>query len=183
MKRIRRDKGVLYYTLAKDTILAKNLSLKAKALLAILLNLPENWHFTVAGILTYLQEGREAVMSALKELESAGYLTITQARDKRGRMNGREYVVRELKAEAPEAETPQADPPQQSKSKEDKPAEANRKKYLTNKEIQESYKKTHKELSQFIARQSGGSVISANEAVKTALKKEGDEKEKGGGVL
>ena len=84
MKRIRRDKGVLYYTLAKDTILSKNLSLKAKALLTILLNLPDTWHFTVAGILSHLQEGREAVMSALKELESAGYITITQARDAKG---------------------------------------------------------------------------------------------------
>ena len=39
MARIRRGKGVPYYTLARDTILSKNLSLKAKALLAILLNL------------------------------------------------------------------------------------------------------------------------------------------------
>ena len=96
MMRIRKDKGVPYYTLARDTILSKNLSLKAKALLTILLNLPDNWHFTVSGILSFVQERREAVMSALKELESAGYITITQARDAKGRMNGREYVVREL---------------------------------------------------------------------------------------
>lgn len=183
MKCIRRDKGMLYYTLAKDTILSKNLSLKAKALLAILLNLPENWHFTVAGILTYLQEGREAVMSALKELESAGYITVTQARDDKGRMTGREYIVRELKAEAPESGKPQAGLPIQSKNKEDKPAEVNRKKYLTNKEIQENFAKTPMEMSQFLARQFRGSVISRNETVKAALKNEGDEKEKGGGKL
>ena len=132
MKRIRRDKGVLYYTLAKDTILSKTLSLKAKALLAILLNLPDNWHFTVAGILPSVQEGREAVMSALKELESAGYITITQARDAKGRMNGREYVVRELRVAAPESGKPQAEVPGQSKTKEDKPVEAYRKKFITN---------------------------------------------------
>lgn len=180
MKRIRRDKGVPYYTLAKDTILSKNLSLKAKALLAILLDLPDTWHFTVAGIRSYLQEGREAVMSALNELESAGYITITQSRDVKGRMNGREYVVRELKAAAPVSEKPQAELPQQSKTKEDKPAEVDRKKFLTYKEIQESFNKTHKELSQFMARQSGGSIISRNEAVKAALKKKEGEKEKGG---
>lgn len=173
MKRIRRDRGALYYTLAKDTILSKDLSLKAKALLAILLNLPDNWHFTVAGILSFVQERREAVMSALKELESAGFITITQSRDSKGRMNGRKYVVRELKAAAPTSGKPQAEVPRQSKTKEDKPVEADRKKFITNKEIQEK----------FMARQSGGSVISRNEAVREALKKEGDEKEKGGGEL
>jgi DNA-binding transcriptional ArsR family regulator len=183
MARIRRGKGVPYYTLARDTILSKNLSLKAKALLAILLNLPVNWHFTVAGILSYIQEGREAVMSALKELESAGYVTVTQARDEKGRMKEREYIVRELKTAAPESGKPQSVLRMRSKTIEDKPAEANRKKYLTNKEIQESFAKTPMEMSQFLARQFGGSVISRNEAVKEALKNEGDEKEKGGGKL
>lgn len=177
MKRVRRPQGTLYYTLAKDTILSKNLSLKAKALLAILLNLPDNWHFTVAGILSCLQEGREAVMSALKELESAGYITIAQARDTKGRMKGREYVVRELKAEDPEAEKPQAEPLQRSKTK----AETDRKKDLTDKDIQEIFSRARKETPQFMARQSGGSVIAGNEAIKEALKKDGGEKEKGGG--
>lgn len=182
MKRIRRDKGVLYYTLAKDTIFSKDLSLKAKALLAILLNLPDNWNFKVAGITSCIQEGREAVMSALKELESAGYLSITQVRDAKGRMSGREYIVRELVSAAPESGKPQAVPPQQSKIKEDKPAETNRKKVLSNKDIQEFFDKS-RDMPRFMARHSGGSIISGNEAVKAAMKKEGDEKEKGGGEL
>lgn len=180
MTRIRRDKGVPYYTLARDTILSKNLSLKAKALLAILLNLPDNWHFTVAGILSYLQEGREAVMSTLKELESAGYIIFAQARDAKGRMKGREYVFRELKAGEPLSEKPKAEPPQQNTTREDKPVETNRKKFLTDKEIQESFDKSHKAIMRLMTRQSGGSVIAQNEVVKAAMKKKEDEKEKGG---
>ncbi|MBQ9185754.1 MAG: hypothetical protein IJ151_07790 [Bacteroidales bacterium] len=158
MKRIRRDKGVLYYTLAKDTILSKNLSLKAKALLAILLNLPDNWNFKVAGITSCLQEGREAVMSALKELESAGYLSVTQVRDAKGRMKGREYIVRELKADEPESGKPQAELAQQSKTKEDKP-------------------ETEKQEKKYSNSYSG--IIARNDALKAAMKKEGDEKGKG----
>ena len=158
MKRIRRDKGVLYYTLAKDTILSAALSLKAKALLAILLNLPENWHFTVAGILPFLQEGREAVMSALNELESAGYITIAQARDGKGRMKGREYIVRELKADEPESGKPQAELAQQSKTKEDKP-------------------ETEKQEKKYSNSYSG--IIARNDALKAAMKKDGDEKGRG----
>ena len=56
MRQIRRNEGMPYYTLAKTTILSKSLSLKAKALLTILLNLPEGWHFTVAGILSFLRD-------------------------------------------------------------------------------------------------------------------------------
>lgn len=192
MKRIRRDKGVLYYTLAKDTILSKTLSLKAKALLAILLNLPDNWHFTVAGILPSVQEGREAVMSALKELESAGYLTITQIRDDKGRIRGREFTVLELLPDAPEAEMPIADMPSSAyppsgdgklnKTKEITQAKANRKDITSSKELVELFSRSQSAASRIIGKKlSGGSVLARNEAVKAALKKKEGEKGKGGG--
>ena len=111
MRQIRRNEGMPYYTLAKTTILSKSLSLKAKALLTILLNLPEGWHFTVAGILSFLQEGREAVMSAIRELEVAGYLTKTQVRDAKGRILGPDYVVREVISVTPKSETPATEDP------------------------------------------------------------------------
>ena len=179
MKRIRRDRGVLYYTLAKKTILSNSISLKAKAMLTILLNLPEGWHFTVAGILPSVQEGREAVMSALKELESGGYLTITPLRDAKGRILGREYTVRELLPDAPEAEKPTSDYGQQHITIEK--AQSERKEITSNKEIIDIFSQSRSKLTRVMGRKtSGGSVIAQNEIVKAAMKKEGDEKEKGG---
>ena len=81
------------------------------------------------------------VEPTLKELESAGYIIFAQARDAKGRIKGREYVFRELKAGEPLSEKPQAEPPQQNTTREDKPVETNRKKFLTDKEIQESFDK------------------------------------------
>ena len=83
--------------------------------------------------------------------ESAGYLSITQVRDAKGRMSGREYIVRELVSAAPESGKPQAVPPQQSKIKEDKPAETNRKKVLSNKDIQEFFDKS-RDMPRFMGR-------------------------------
>lgn len=97
-------------------------------------------------------------MSALNELESAGYITIAQARDGKGRMKGREYIVRELKADEPESGKPQAELAQQSKTKEDKP-------------------ETEKQEKKYSNSYSG--IIARNDALKAAMKKDGDEKGRG----
>ena len=178
MRQIRRNEGMPYYTLAKTTILTKSLSLKAKALLTILLNLPEGWHFTVAGILSFLQEGREAVMSAIRELEVAGYLTKTQVRDTKGRILGPDYVVREVisvtpKSETPATEDPLPEVPEAAGAGQHKTKEKKTKKQWTNEDICSCFEKIHQETVDFKPKRVGTSVIVRNEAVKQALKMEG----------
>jgi hypothetical protein len=50
------------------------LSLKAKGLYAYLLSKPDDWVITKAGLETQLKEGREAIKSALAELEQCEYI-------------------------------------------------------------------------------------------------------------
>lgn len=52
----------------------KHLSLKAKGLLSLMLSLPEDWDYTVAGLATLSSDGDTAVRTGLKELEKRGYL-------------------------------------------------------------------------------------------------------------
>ena len=58
----------------------RNMSLKAKGLLSLMLSLPENWDYSIRGLTTLSKDGRDAVMGALQELEEFGYLVRTTLR-------------------------------------------------------------------------------------------------------
>ena len=73
----------------------KSLSLKAKGLLSQMLSLPEDWDYTLAGLASINAEGKDAIRSAVVELERAGYVTRSRERDKLGCWGGAVYVIRE----------------------------------------------------------------------------------------
>ena len=52
----------------------RDLSLKAKGLHSLMLSLPEEWNYTLSGLVKLSRDGKDAVMSALKELEKHKYL-------------------------------------------------------------------------------------------------------------
>ena len=65
-----------YTTMSTLHLRDKNLSLKAKGLLSLVLSLPENWNYTISGLVSIVQEGEFAVKSILKELQEQKYLVI-----------------------------------------------------------------------------------------------------------
>ncbi len=65
-----------YTTMSNLHLRDKNLSLKAKGLLSLVLSLPENWNYTISGLVSIVQEGEFAVKSILKELQEQKYLVI-----------------------------------------------------------------------------------------------------------
>ena len=54
----------------------KRLSLKAIGLLSVVLSLPDDWHYTVNGLVGIAKDGERAVNGALSELKENGYLRI-----------------------------------------------------------------------------------------------------------
>lgn len=54
----------------------KRLSLKAMGLLSVVLSLPDDWHYTVNGLVGIVKDGERAVNGALSELKENGYLRI-----------------------------------------------------------------------------------------------------------
>lgn len=54
----------------------KHLSLKAIGLLSVVLGLPEDWHYTVNGLVGIVKDGKDSVESAIKELKKNGYLRV-----------------------------------------------------------------------------------------------------------
>lgn len=67
------------YTVMSNTHLRdKNLSLKAKGLLSVMLSLPDNWDYSIAGLVAICKENETAVKSALNELKDNNYVVVTK---------------------------------------------------------------------------------------------------------
>jgi hypothetical protein len=94
----------------------KDMSLKAKGLLSLMLSLPDDWNYSVSGLVRLSKDGKDGVMSALGELESFRYLERIRTTDKKGRFSGIEYHIYEI----PQPEKPIADNPISVKQNEEK---------------------------------------------------------------
>jgi len=73
----------------------KTISFKAKGLLSLMLSLPEDWDYTLAGLARISLEGKDAIRAAVVELEKAGYVQRRQTTDKAGKFGSNEYIIRE----------------------------------------------------------------------------------------
>lgn len=60
----------------------KGLSLKAKGLLSLMLSLPEDWDYSIEGLVRLSSDAKSSVGSGLKELEENKYLVRKPIRDK-----------------------------------------------------------------------------------------------------
>ena len=93
------------------------LSLKAIGLFSIILSLPPEWDFSIAGLAAITRDGIATVRAALNGLEANGYLTRKRVRREDGKLEHNEYTFYEIpKAgksvqEKPEEELPAEDPP------------------------------------------------------------------------
>lgn len=92
---IRVNKTKDYTVMANYHFRDKNLSLKAKGLLSMMLSLPNGWGYSVEGLAKLSSDGRASVMAALKELEKFHYLKRSQARDSSGKLGEAIYDIYE----------------------------------------------------------------------------------------
>ena len=91
----RVDKQSNYTKVGNYFIRDPDLSLRGKGMLTLLLSLPEDWQYSIAGLSTITKEGEAAVRSALDELEQLGYLERRRRRDGQGRLHETEYSIYE----------------------------------------------------------------------------------------
>ena len=73
----------------------KGMTLKAKGILSIMLSLPPEWDYSVAGLRTLSKDGKDGTTTALVELEALGYLVRTKVVDDKGRFQGYRYDIYE----------------------------------------------------------------------------------------
>lgn len=89
--RVQRTRD--YTVMSNYHLKDKGLTLKSKGLLSMILSLPEEWNYTTRGLASICKEGVDAIGSALKELETAGYIVRRQLRGANGRITDTEYII------------------------------------------------------------------------------------------
>lgn len=70
----------------------KSMSLKAKGLLSMMLSLPENWDYSINGLVAICKENESAINSTLKELKEFGYLKIEKLMPNQTKSGRIEYI-------------------------------------------------------------------------------------------
>jgi len=94
----RIEKTKDYTVMSNHHLRDKELSLKAKGLLSLMLSLPESWDYTLAGLAIICQDGISSVRSGVSELEKQGYLSRRRIREANGQLGDVEYTILEVPA-------------------------------------------------------------------------------------
>lgn len=111
MATFRVHKNANYTVMSNHHLRNKGLSLKAKGLLSLMLSLPNDWDYSIKGLATLSNDGKDAVMSTLNELEKFGYLIRTRSTNEKGQFQGYEYDIYEDPKDRPFSDPPKAENP------------------------------------------------------------------------
>lgn len=125
---IRVDKEDNYTVMKNVHLRDMELSLKAKGLLSIVLSLPDEWDYSISGLVAICKEEKTAIQSTIKELEENRYLTRRRIQDERGKFDY-EYTFHEV----PQVGFPQTELPCTENPCTENPCTDNRPQLNTNK--------------------------------------------------
>ena len=117
----RVEKTRNYTVMSNHHLRDKSLSLKAKGLLSLMLSLPEDWDYTTKGLAYICKDGVDSIRTAVRELESAGYIVRQRERHADGTLGGIEYTILE---QPREPEPPKRENPVQAENAGDAPKRA-----------------------------------------------------------
>jgi len=93
IKRIQKSKN--YSIISNEILRRKDLSLKAKGLMSLILSLPDTWDLTVNGLVAIVKESKNTIYSVLKELNGFGYVERKRIVDNTGKVVKWELIVYE----------------------------------------------------------------------------------------
>ncbi len=81
-----------YTIMSNRHLKEREMSLKAKGLLSIMLSLPENWDYSISGLVALCKENESAINSTLKELKDFGYLVVDKLMPNQTKSGRIEYI-------------------------------------------------------------------------------------------
>lgn len=91
---IRVEKNQNYSVISNEFLRNKELSLKAKGLLAVCLSLPDTWTFSMKGLVAISKESITAIRNCMRELEEHGYMKVNKLKNDKGQFYY-QYVIYE----------------------------------------------------------------------------------------
>lgn len=117
MSVVRVVRAKQYTVISNSPLQDARLSLKARGLLAYCFSLPPDWKYSVEGLVKSIgSDGRDAIRSALKELENCGYLIRRRLHDEKGKLRDTEYIIYETAQVGNEEITPKTTPAEAAES-------------------------------------------------------------------
>jgi uncharacterized phage protein (TIGR02220 family) len=139
----RKHKSTNFTTIDNNIFKNQNLSNKATGLLCLMLSLPDDWDFSIEGLMKLKKDNRSAIRTALFELEEEGYLHRERDRNEKGILTNTIYDIYEV----PMLENQTLDEPKFEKPTLEKPTLENRTQLNTNniKDLNKSNKEIYKE--------------------------------------
>lgn len=81
---IRVEKTQNYTVMSNHHLRNKDMSLKAKGLMSLMLSLPPAWDYSIGGLVSICKESHTSIRSALKELEENKYLVRERKNNEKG---------------------------------------------------------------------------------------------------
>ena len=93
IKRIQKSKN--YSIISNEILKRKDLSLKAKGLMSLILSFPDSWDLNINGLVAIVKESKNTIYTILKELNKKGYVDRERITDKSGKVVKWEMLVYE----------------------------------------------------------------------------------------
>jgi predicted transcriptional regulator len=84
----------------------KEMSLKAKGLLSLMLSLPDDWDYTIEGLVAICKENRTSITNALNELKDFHYLEIKKTQNSKGQFDYIYNIYEQPRDKKPDTENP-----------------------------------------------------------------------------
>lgn len=94
MSVFRIEKNNNYTVMSNYHLRDKRLSYKAKGLLSFMLSLPDDWDYSINGLVSISKESIRSIRSILKELQDNNYLIINKVKNDKGQFEY-EYLIYE----------------------------------------------------------------------------------------
>ena len=125
----RVEKNREFVVMSNKFLREKEMSLKAKGLLALCLALPDDWEYSINGLCAICKESQTSIRSALKELETFNYLKRERRKDDKG-----QFIYEYIIYETPYSENLHTEKPQTAKAHKDNRRQQNKKGQINKKQ-------------------------------------------------
>lgn len=102
MSVIRVHKNKNFTVMSNVHLRDMELSLKAKGLLSVMLSLPDNWNYSIAGLCSICKENETAIKSTIKELKERRYVIVDKKYPNQTESKKYEYVYHIFEEPQPE---------------------------------------------------------------------------------
>lgn len=102
MSVIRVHKNKNFTVMSNAHLRDMDLSLKAKGLLSVMLSLPDNWNYSIAGLCSICKENETAIKSTIKELKERHYVIVDKKYPNQTESKKYEYVYNIFEEPQPE---------------------------------------------------------------------------------